>query len=293
MGDDQERLSRFLDDLAAERSPEGRDAFSNEEADLARTAAFLKSAAPERAVPNEEFVARLGARLAAHGQGASPSLEPDIAGTSGPMTQDDPIRVPDTAATPVASAAVPGGGMSRRGLLGRLAAAAAGVAAGAGAGAVVRGQTDSAAAAAAYERGKREGYAEEVHAPYTVPLAPTDRGTWFDTGHSITNLPAGAAVRFRAGAVEGFLVNPGAGRPIYAFSAGCTHMGCLVSWLQDAGTFLCPCHGAQYGADGTVMSGIARHPLPRLEVRVDRGRLYVWSVDERPAITTVAPYDRP
>jgi Rieske Fe-S protein len=47
-------------------------------------------------------------------------------------------------------------------------------------------------------------------------------------------------------------------------------MGCLISWLDSAGSFLCPCHGAQYNADGTVLSSVARHPLPRVQVRVDK-----------------------
>jgi Rieske Fe-S protein len=71
-------------------------------------------------------------------------------------------------------------------------------------------------------------------------------------------------------------------------------MGCLISWLDSAGSFLCPCHGAQYNADGTVLSGTARHPLPRLRVRVSTdGRLYVWAVTEHPTITTLAPYTDP
>ena len=28
-----------------------------------------------------------------------------------------------------------------------------------------------------------------------------------------------------------------------AFSVHCTHMGCPVRWLSDAGLFMCPCHG--------------------------------------------------
>ena len=291
MGDDLERLSRLIDDLAAERSPGERHALPAEEASLAQTAAFLK-ADSGRAVPDEHFVSRLGERLAAQ-RGATPSSAPRPGDAlAGPG--ESPAMPAASEPHPVPSASPPAAeGLTRRGLLRRL-GVAAGMAAGVGAGALVRGQTDSAAAAAAYERGKREGYADEARAPYAAPLAPRDRGAWFDTGHTAAGLPAGSALRFRAGAVEGFLVNPGAGRPIYALSAGCTHMGCLVSWLQEAGTFLCPCHGAQYGADGGVLSGIARHPLPRLEVRVERdGGLYVWSVAEQPAVTTVAPYERP
>ena len=76
-----------------------------------------------------------------------------------------------------------------------------------------------------------------------------------------------------------------------ALNPACTHMGCLISWLDSAGSFLCPCHGAQYNADGTVLSGIARHPLPSLQVRAGKdGHLYVWAVGEHPTVRTLAPY---
>jgi len=147
-------------------------------------------------------------------------------------------------------------------------------------------------AAAAYDKGKRDGYQQESAEPYDTPLVPGDRGQWLATGHHVADIAAGQAVRFRAGAIEGFLVNPGGGRPLYALSASCTHMGCLISWLDSAGTFLCPCHGAQYKPDGAVLDGVARHPLPRLRLHSDaEERLYVWGVVAHPAVTTLAPYD--
>jgi Rieske Fe-S protein len=182
------------------------------------------------------------------------------------------------------TAVPPRHGVSRLGMLGRAVAAAM---AGLGAGAV-------GGAAAAYDRGKQDGANEEAVEPLTVPMVPPDRGTWMDTGHTLASLKPGQARRFRAGAVEGFVVNPGRGRPVYAVSAACTHMGCAISWMQQSSTFLCPCHGAQYNADGTVLSGIARHPLPYLKVEhwAD-GHLWVWSVSEHPTTTAPVPYDRP
>src|SRR5579871_2388036 len=99
------------------------------------------------------------------------------------------------------------------------------------------------------------------------------------TGFTRASLTPGSATRFRAGAIEGFLIAPRDGSAVYAVSAACTHMGCMLSWLDSAGTFLCPCHGAQYQADGSVLSGIARHPLPHLQVRAGlKGELEVWTV---------------
>src|SRR5579871_3188881 len=114
MGDDLERLNRLLDDLAAERSPAERASLSADDAELAQTAALLKAASPERSAPDEAFIERLRARLASGGaeREAAPPVAPGGA---------------DNAATPLPHRK----GLSRRGLLGRVAAATAGLAVGA------------------------------------------------------------------------------------------------------------------------------------------------------------------
>ena len=53
-----------------------------------------------------------------------------------------------------------------------------------------------------------------------------------------------------------------------AFSAVCTHMGCIVSNVSGD-TISCPCHGSQYSVkDGSVISGPAPKPLPPVGVKV-------------------------
>ncbi|WBB60811.1 Rieske (2Fe-2S) protein [Streptomyces sp. WMMC500] len=54
-----------------------------------------------------------------------------------------------------------------------------------------------------------------------------------------------------------------------AFSAVCTHQGCLVSSVED-GTINCACHGSKFAiADGSVAHGPATQPLPAEDVRVE------------------------
>lgn len=53
-----------------------------------------------------------------------------------------------------------------------------------------------------------------------------------------------------------------------AFSATCTHQGCLVTSVSD-GTINCPCHSSKFHvADGSVAGGPAMAPLPPENVTV-------------------------
>ncbi|MEV6013434.1 Rieske (2Fe-2S) protein [Streptomyces sp. NPDC051976] len=53
-----------------------------------------------------------------------------------------------------------------------------------------------------------------------------------------------------------------------AFSATCTHQGCLVTSVSD-GTINCPCHGSKFHvADGSVANGPASSPLATQKVTV-------------------------
>ena len=53
-----------------------------------------------------------------------------------------------------------------------------------------------------------------------------------------------------------------------AFSAVCTHMGCIVSQISN-GTIDCPCHGSQYSIkNGAVVAGPAPSPLPAEAIKV-------------------------
>ncbi len=59
-------------------------------------------------------------------------------------------------------------------------------------------------------------------------------------------------------------------------SAVCTHLGCTVAHFQSDQRFHCPCHGSEFGADGSVLHGPAPRPLNWFEVTLARdGQLRV------------------
>ena len=56
-----------------------------------------------------------------------------------------------------------------------------------------------------------------------------------------------------------------------AFSAVCTHVGCIMSEVAN-GTIDCPCHGSQFTiTSGAVVTGPAPSPLPRKRIKIVNG----------------------
>jgi len=63
---------------------------------------------------------------------------------------------------------------------------------------------------------------------------------------------------------------------VKAFSAICTHLGCIVQW-ESAGKYIqCPCHDGRFNAQtGAVISGPPPAPLPPRETVVDGDDVFV------------------
>lgn len=58
-----------------------------------------------------------------------------------------------------------------------------------------------------------------------------------------------------------------------AFSAVCTHVGCIMSEVAN-GTIDCPCHGGQFKiTNGAVVAGPPPSPLPARRVKVVNGQV--------------------
>jgi len=48
---------------------------------------------------------------------------------------------------------------------------------------------------------------------------------------------------------------------LFALTAVCTHLGCIVQWDETSQEIVCPCHGAKYDLNGNVKFGPAPKPL--------------------------------
>ncbi|WP_432478519.1 Rieske (2Fe-2S) protein [Nocardioides sp. GXQ0305] len=54
-----------------------------------------------------------------------------------------------------------------------------------------------------------------------------------------------------------------------AFTAVCTHQGCIVGKVEN-NEIMCPCHGSAFSAeDGSVVTGPATEPLAAVQVSVE------------------------
>jgi Rieske Fe-S protein len=59
------------------------------------------------------------------------------------------------------------------------------------------------------------------------------------------------------------------------FAVFCAHLGCPVTWFEQSGLFMCPCHGGVYYANGDRASGPPPQGLYRYEYKVEDGRLRI------------------
>ena len=87
-----------------------------------------------------------------------------------------------------------------------------------------------------------------------------------------SEIPVGSGKIFTS---EKVVVTQPSSGDIKAFSAVCTHMGCLVSTISN-GTIDCPCHGSQYSiSTGAVVSGPAPSPLPAAPIKVSGTNIFL------------------
>ena len=86
----------------------------------------------------------------------------------------------------------------------------------------------------------------------------------------VADIPVGGGVVFSEHKV---VVTQPAKGVFKAFSAVCTHVGCICNKVAN-GTIDCPCHGAEFKiTDGAVVTGPAPAPLSARKITVSDGKI--------------------
>jgi nitrite reductase/ring-hydroxylating ferredoxin subunit len=97
-------------------------------------------------------------------------------------------------------------------------------------------------------------------------------GSGSGTTVAASDVPVGGGTILKADKVV--VTQPSKGE-FKAFSAVCTHQGCLVAKVEG-GQIVCPCHGSHFSiTDGSPKSGPAQSPLQAKKVSDQGGTLTV------------------
>jgi nitrite reductase/ring-hydroxylating ferredoxin subunit len=135
--------------------------------------------------------------------------------------------------------------------------------------------------AAAVPYGANEAGVVESTGPTPSAIAQPSTGGMPDGGSraarvtgtvlaAASQIPVGGGKIFTA---ERVVVTQPARGTYRAFSAVCTHVGCILSTVSD-GTIDCPCHGSEFTiTNGAVVTGPARLPLPRKRIEIVDGKV--------------------
>ncbi len=92
---------------------------------------------------------------------------------------------------------------------------------------------------------------------------------------SVEDFPVGTGKVVSVADKPVIVVNTQAGG-VKAFSAICTHLGCVVYWHPEKNVIHSPCHDGLFSpVTAAVISGPPPRPLPAYELAIKGGKVYV------------------
>lgn len=110
---------------------------------------------------------------------------------------------------------------------------------------------------------------------FLIPPKTTGAGAGGRTLAATTDdLPIGSGKVVAMGSSPVIVVNTDAG--VKAYSAVCTHLGCIVLYDSTSSQIVCPCHDGRFSpASGGVISGPPPQPLPPVAVTVEENQIFL------------------
>ena len=94
---------------------------------------------------------------------------------------------------------------------------------------------------------------------------------------ALDDLPVGESVQMAVGANQMLIYRENA-ETVHAYSAVCTHQGCIVGVGENESSspFVCPCHASNYDkVSGASIAGPAPSPLTRHNASIEDGWILV------------------
>lgn len=91
---------------------------------------------------------------------------------------------------------------------------------------------------------------------------------------TVADIPIGQGKVVAMGSAPAIVVNTEQG--VKAYSAICTHLGCIVGWDKPKGLIVCPCHDGRFSpANGGVVSGPPPSGLPPITALVEGDEIFL------------------
>jgi cytochrome b6-f complex iron-sulfur subunit len=93
---------------------------------------------------------------------------------------------------------------------------------------------------------------------------------------TVTDIPVGKGKVVALAGKPVIVINTDQG--VRAYSAICTHLGCIVAWNESARAIVCPCHDGRFNAStGAVISGPPPAPLAPVNATVEEDKIFLVS----------------
>jgi Rieske Fe-S protein len=106
------------------------------------------------------------------------------------------------------------------------------------------------------------------------PKTPATGGSSRVLAAKLSELPAGTGKVVAMGSRPVIVTNSESG--VTAFSAVCTHLGCIVDYDPTLRHIICPCHDGHFNpANGSVISGPPPQPLAPVATSIEGDEIYL------------------